>query len=65
MVQGTYIFQLQVTDNLGATGVASVQVNVVNGTWDISPVAYAGGNGTMTLPTNSVRLGGTGTTASG
>jgi len=68
LVEGTYVFQLQVTDNNGATGVATVQVKVINQTISSNialPVAYAGGNGTITLPTNSVSLNGSGTSSSG
>ena len=67
MVQGIYVFQLQVTDNNGATGVATVQISVINSnpTGNIPPVANAGGDGTITLPTNSVPLAGTGTDADG
>ncbi len=64
LAQGTYQFQLQVTDNLGATGTAIVQV-VVNSATNIPPVANAGSNQTITLPVDSVTLSGSGTDADG
>ncbi|MGB8195216.1 MAG: PKD domain-containing protein [Chitinophagaceae bacterium] len=57
MVAGTYVFKLTVTDNQGATGTANVQVTV-NGTSSAAPVANAGSNQTLTLPTNSATLNG-------
>src|SRR6185312_1471863 len=67
MIVGTYFFQLQVTDDQGATGTSTVQVNVANppASINIAPTANAGGNGTVTLPINSVRLDGIGTDADG
>ncbi len=69
LVQGTYVFQLKVTDNQGATGTSTVQIKVVDPaiatSSNIAPTANAGGNGTLTLPTNSVFLTGTGTDADG
>ncbi len=64
---GTYIFQITVTDDDGATGTSTVQINVLNSgsSNNIAPVANAGGNGTITLPASSVRLDGTGTDADG
>ncbi|KAA9039312.1 T9SS type A sorting domain-containing protein [Ginsengibacter hankyongi] len=68
MIQGTYKFQLQVTDNNGATGEDTVQISVISSTsfsGNIAPVADAGGDGSITLPTNSVPLTGTGTDSDG
>ena len=67
MIAGTYVFALTVTDNSGQTGTATVQVTV-NGTsgggggggGTGAPVAVAGNNQTITLPTNSVWLAGSG-----
>jgi poly(3-hydroxybutyrate) depolymerase len=67
MIGGTYVFKLTVTDNSGLTGSSTVQVTV-NGTTGGgggggttgSPVASAGNNQTITLPTNSVYLYGSG-----
>ena len=63
LIQGTYQFELRVTDNLGAIGrdTMSVTVNAAN----ITPVANAGANQTITLPTNSVTVTGSGTDADG
>jgi K+-transporting ATPase c subunit len=64
--QGIYLFELKVTDNLGATGKDSVQVTVNGSTTQTrSPKADAGGNKKLTLPTNSTTLSGTGTNGSG
>ena len=65
MIAGTYVFKLTVTDNSGLTGSSTVQVTV-NGTTPPpgggtgAPVAVAGNNQTITLPTNSVWLAGSG-----
>ena len=66
LVQGIYRFQLLVTDALGTTAVATVQVTVnpapvVPGT----PSANAGSDQTITLPTNSATLTGSGTESNG
>ena len=63
LVQGTYLFQLQVTDNNGATGFSSVQI-IVNGA-NIPPTANAGTDQSITLPTSTVSLTGTGTDTDG
>jgi predicted esterase len=59
MVAGTYVFKLTVTDNGGATGTATATVTV-NGTAAVTPVANAGSNQTLVLPTNSTTLNGSG-----
>ncbi|HEY5370531.1 MAG TPA: T9SS type A sorting domain-containing protein [Hanamia sp.] len=64
LVQGVYQFQLNVVDNSGATGKASVQVTV-NAAANIPPTATAGSNHSITLPTNSVSLAGNGRDADG
>ncbi len=63
-VSGVYQFQLTVTDNLGATGTALVSITV-NPAPNKPPVANAGANQTITLPTNSVTLLGSGTDSDG
>ncbi|MEO6813241.1 MAG: PA14 domain-containing protein, partial [Ginsengibacter sp.] len=65
LVQGTYQFQLMVTDNSGATGLATVQV-IVNAAPPINtPVANAGTDQSITLPTNTTSLNGSGSVAGG
>jgi len=64
MVKGIYQFELQVTDNSGAIGTATVQITV-NAAPNIPPVANAGPNQTITLPVNSVILSGIGTDSDG
>ncbi len=54
-VAGFYIFRLTVTDNLGLTSFDDVQVTV-NAVAPVAPVANAGANQTITLPTNSVTV---------
>jgi alpha-tubulin suppressor-like RCC1 family protein len=64
LVQGVYSFQLTVTDALGvkATDAMKVTVNAaVNG----APIAIAGTDQTITLPTNSVTLAGSGSETNG
>ncbi len=68
MVAGTYVFKLTVTDNSGLTGSSTVQVTVTGtsggggggGGTAGAPTAVAGNNQTITLPTNSVWLAGSG-----
>ncbi len=64
LVQGTYLFELKVTDNQGATARDTIKVTV-NAAANISPVADAGSDKTITLPTNSVSVSGSGTDADG
>jgi gliding motility-associated-like protein len=64
MTQGTYVFELRVTD---ANGFAfdEVTVNVLPAATNQNPIAEAGTNKTITLPTNSIILNGSGTDADG
>ncbi len=55
LVQGTYQFQLVVTDNKGATGKDTVTITV---NANQSPVADAGQSQVIILPTSSVTLNG-------
>ena len=64
LVQGVYLFELKVTDNQGAAARDTMQVTV-NAASNIPPVANAGSDKTITLPTNSVSLSGSGTDADG
>lgn len=54
LIQGVYVFRLQVTDGPGLSNTDDVQITV-NAT-NNAPVANAGPNQTITLPTNSVTL---------
>jgi len=60
LIQGVYTFRLTVTDNLGATGFANVTVTVNAAPVNVAPTANAGADQTITLPTNSVVLVGSG-----
>ncbi|MBL7743379.1 MAG: heparin lyase I family protein [Chitinophagaceae bacterium] len=64
LVQGTYVFRLTVTDNGGATSTDDVTVTV-NAAANQTPTANAGTDITMTLPTNSTTLNGSGTDPDG
>ncbi|HTB23971.1 MAG TPA: PKD domain-containing protein [Puia sp.] len=65
LIQGVYVFKLTVKDNLGDTGSATVQITVNPAVVNQPPVANAGSNQTITLPTSTVSLTGSGTDASG
>lgn len=54
---GTYVFRLQVTDNAGNTDSDYVKLTVTS---NIPPVANAGSDKVISLPTNSVTLTGAG-----
>ncbi|MEO6870543.1 MAG: T9SS type A sorting domain-containing protein, partial [Ginsengibacter sp.] len=64
LTEGTYKFQLTVTDNKGASASASVQI-IVNAAVNIPPIVNAGSNQTIVLPNSSVKLNGTATDADG
>jgi hypothetical protein len=64
LVQGSYQFELKVTDNDGSVGKDTVEINV-NAASNLAPTANAGTDQTITLPTNSVNLSGTGTDSDG
>jgi len=59
LIKGTYVFQLTVTDNKGATATSQVKV-VVNPAVTVSlpPIAVAGAGVTITLPLSSYQLDG-------
>src|SRR6202035_889182 len=58
LVQGVYQFVLTVKDNLGATGTSTVQITVNAAVVNQPPVANAGVDVSITLPTSSVTLNG-------
>jgi ribosomal protein L14 len=62
LVQGVYIFRLQVSDNGGATASATVTVtvNAAPPPGNVPPIANAGTDITITLPINTTNLDGTG-----
>jgi hypothetical protein len=59
LAAGVYVFRLKVTDDKGATHEDDVQVTV-NAAGNQSPVANAGVDIVLNLPTNSTTLSGTG-----
>jgi len=63
LIQGTYVFKLTVTDNHGLTNSATVSVTV-NAAYT-APVASAGGNQTIQLPTSTATLSGSGAGTNG
>ncbi|WP_324671426.1 PKD domain-containing protein [Hymenobacter sp. GOD-10R] len=65
LAAGSYVFSLIVTDNLGVASAASQTTVTVNAAANQAPVANAGANQSITLPTSSVTLSGSGTDADG
>jgi len=55
---GVYQFSLRITDNLDSVGKDTVQVRVINPFPNAAPIARAGADQTITLPTSSVTLNG-------
>ncbi|MGN6298386.1 MAG: PKD domain-containing protein, partial [Ginsengibacter sp.] len=64
LVQGAYEFELTVTDNKGAIAKDVVKV-VVNKAANLPPSANADSDQSITLPTNSVKLSGSGEDSDG
>ena len=64
LVQGIYKFELKVTDNSGDACFDTLQITV-NAAANIPPVANAGSDQTITLPTNTILLNGNGADADG
>jgi gliding motility-associated-like protein len=65
MVAGTYVFNLTVTDNFGSTGSDQVTIVVNPAATNQAPVANAGPDKSINLPTTSTTLPGSGTDADG
>lgn len=65
LVQGTYVFKLTVTDNGGLIASADVTVTVLPEIVNIAPVANAGADRTIKLPTNSLNITGSGSDQDG
>ncbi|MBN9385215.1 MAG: T9SS type A sorting domain-containing protein [Chitinophagaceae bacterium] len=65
LVAGTYTFQLTVTDNSGKTATAVVTITVKPAVAPGPPSANAGVDQTITLPTSSVTLTGSGSETNG
>ena len=65
LIQGSYQFELTVTDNKGATGKDTMKVTVNPAVANKAPVADAGSDKTVTLPANSVQLEGSGSDIGG
>jgi hypothetical protein len=61
LVIGTYLFELKVTDNGGLSAKDTMQV-FVNSTTNHPPIANAGADQAITIPTNTVNLDGSGST---
>lgn len=61
---GTYEFKLTVTDNKGASNSDSVKI-IVNSAGNMLPVADAGNDRSITLPTNSIVINGSGVDSDG
>lgn len=63
-VVGTYVFQLAAEDEGGLEGIGQITI-IVNPAGNILPVANAGSDQTLVLPTSSAVLNGTSTDADG
>jgi gliding motility-associated-like protein len=65
LVEGVYILRFTVVDNNGAIGTDEVTITVNNATANVPPVANAGGNQVISLPTTTIELLGSGSDADG
>jgi len=63
--QGTYIFELTITDNHGAISTDIVQITVNTGIINAAPIANAGADQVIDLPVNNAVLNGKGTDTDG
>lgn len=60
LIEGVYVFRLTVTDNKSAQGTANVTVTVIPAIVNQNPLANAGQNQSLTLPTDNTTLVGSG-----
>jgi hypothetical protein len=65
MATGSYSFRLTVKDNTGATASDDVAVIVKSAAGNVYPVANAGADNTITLPTNSLTISSSSTDSDG
>ena len=65
MLEGVYSFSFTVTDDGGLVASDEVKVVVLSQSLNLSPIANAGQNISITLPDNSVVINGSGTDADG
>jgi hypothetical protein len=65
LLQGTYQYVLQVTDNGSASGSDTVRIQVNAAVQNATPTVYAGSDQSITLPTNTGSLNGSGSVAGG
>ncbi len=65
MLEGVYVFQLVVTDDDGATGSDNVTVTVLSSAANNPPLANAGADMSINLPTNSANISGNGSDSDG
>jgi gliding motility-associated-like protein len=59
LTEGSFMFRLMVTDDKGATDINDVVIRVVSSTANVPPVANAGPDKTIYLPTTTLTLTGT------
>src|SRR5690606_12046460 len=65
LIEGNYVFTLTVTDDDGIAGSDQILVKVLPEPPNQPPVANAGADKSVTLPTNSITLTGSGTDSDG
>jgi hypothetical protein len=65
LIAGTYVYQLKVTDNGGLTATDQVNIVVTATTVNLPPVANAGADKIVTLPTTTVTIAGSATDPNG